>query len=128
MSKSDYLEQKLLNHVLRGIPYSAPPAVYMALYAVNPPTDAGGGTEVSGGSYTRQTVTFGVPVGDTSSNSADVLYPVATVDWGNIVAFGIFDAAVAGNLLHHALLTAPRNILATDQLRFPAGSISISES
>ena len=54
---SDYLENALLNHVFRGVAYTAPTAIYLALYTSDP-TDANTGTEVSSGGYARQQVTF----------------------------------------------------------------------
>jgi hypothetical protein len=126
MAKSDYLEVNILNHVLRATPYTAPAAVYLAAYTVAP-TDAGGGTEVAGGSYTRQTVTFGVPTGNQVSNSADVLFPIATANWGTIVHFGIFDAPAAGNLLYHTALAAARTIESGDQLRVPTAQLIVAE-
>jgi hypothetical protein len=127
MAKSDYLRDNLLNHTLRNTPYTAPTTVYLAAYTV-PPTSAGGGTEVSGGSYVRQTVTFAAPSGGQVVNDAEVLYPIATLDWGTIVAVGIFDAAVAGNFLRFTSLGTPKIINATDQLRFPAGTLVINET
>ena len=47
---SDYLEDKVLDHVFGGTAYTAPSTLYVALYTVAP-TDTGGGTEVSGGGY-----------------------------------------------------------------------------
>lgn len=126
MGKSDYLEVNLLNHVLRATPYTAPAAVYLAVFTVAP-TEAGGGTEVSGGSYTRQTVTFGAPAGNQVSNSADVLFPLATADWGTLVHFGIFDAPVGGNLLYDTAFAAQRTIESGDQLRIPTGQLVVAE-
>jgi len=48
--KSDYLENKVLDHVLRNTSYTPPATVYLGLFTANP-TDAGGGTEVSGNAY-----------------------------------------------------------------------------
>jgi len=48
-SKSNYLEDELLDHVLGGADWARPATVYIALYTVTP-GDAGGGTEVTGGS------------------------------------------------------------------------------
>lgn len=129
MAKSDYLEQIILNQVLRGVAYSAPTNVYLALFTVAEDDTGGAGTEVStvGTGYTRQSITFDAPVANEVSNSADVLFPVATLDWGEVLHFGIFDAAVAGNLLYHAPLTASRTILTGDQLRFPAGQLVVGE-
>jgi len=127
MSKSNYLETQVLNHVLRNTAYSAPATVYMAVYTVAP-TETGGGTEVSGNGYVRQPVTFTAPAPDSCSNDADVTFPVATGDWGIIVAFGIFDAASAGNLLYYANLTASRDILTSDQFRVPSGQLIVTEN
>jgi len=126
MSKTNYLEANILNHVLRATAYSSPSAVYVALFTVAP-TESGGGTEVSGGSYARQTVTFSAPAPDSVSNTADVTFPVATAAWGDIVAFAIMDQPSGGNMLYFANLTAPRTIGISDQFRFPAGQLVVTE-
>lgn len=129
MAKSDFLEVNLLNHVLRNVAYSSPAAVYLALFTVAP-TDAGGGTEVTGGAYVRQSVTFGAPgtpAQNQVTNTADVSFPVATADWGTVQHFAIFDASSSGNMLYHAALTASRTILTGDQFRFPAGQLIVGE-
>lgn len=127
MAKSDYLKVNLLNEILRAIAFTAPGAVYLAAYTVAP-TDAGGGTEVSGGAYARQTISFGAPAGNQVANSADILFPIATASWGTIVHFGIFDAPSAGNLLYHTALAASRTIGIGDQLRVPTGQLIAAES
>ena len=126
MSKTNYLETALLNHVLRATPYTAPATVYVALYTVAP-DDTGGGTEVSGGSYARQAVTFTAPSPDSISNTADVTFPVATADWGTIVAFALMDASTGGNALYYANLTASRTVLTSDQFKFPTGQLVVTE-
>lgn len=126
MSKTNYLETQILNHVLRATPYSAPSTVYVALFT-SAPGEAGGGTEVTGGSYTRQSVTFTSPAPDTVMNTSDVNFPVATADWGTIVAFAIMDQASAGNMLYFANLSASRTVLTNDQFRFPTGQLSVNE-
>lgn len=126
MSKSNFLDTQLLNHVLRATPYSAPSTIYVALYTAAP-TPSTSGTEVTGGSYARQPSTFTAPAPDTVTNLADVNFPTATVDWGTIVAFALCDAASAGNILYFANLAASRTVLTGDQFRFPAGQLAISE-
>lgn len=126
MAKSDYLKVNLLNFILRATAFTGPGSVYLAAYTVAP-TDAGGGVEVSGGAYTRQTVTFGAPWGDRVANSADILFPMATASWGTVVHFGLFDAPAAGNLLYHTPLTAPRTIGVSDQLRIPVAQLIVAE-
>jgi hypothetical protein len=127
MAKSDYLAVNLLNHVLRATSFAAPAAVYLAAYTTAP-TNAGGGAEVSGGAYTRQTLTLGSPAANQVANVGDVLFPMATASWGTVVHFGIFDAPASGNLLYHTALSAPRTIAIGDQLRVPANQLILSES
>lgn len=126
MSKTNFLETALLNHVLRATPYSAPATVYVALFTAAP-GETGGGTEVSGGAYARQSVTFTAPSPDSVSNTADVTFPTATANWGTIVAFAIMDAPTGGNMLYFANLTASRTVLTNDQFRFPTGQLIVTE-
>lgn len=123
-SFSDYLENKVLAHVFGGSAYTAPATLYLALYTVAP-TDAGGGTEVSGGSYARQTCAFTV-TGNLATNTAAVEWPVATGTWGTVVAVGVLDASTAGNLLAYGTLTASKTIASGDVLRIPAGDLDIT--
>lgn len=124
MSFSNYLEDAVLNHVFGGSSYSAPGTLYVALYTVAP-SDTGGGTEVSGGSYARQTGAFSVSSG-TASNSSAIEYPTATADYGTVVAMGIFDASTSGNLLAYGTLTTNKNVSTGDVLRFNASAIDIT--
>lgn len=92
--------------------------VYLALYTSNP-TGADTGTEVSGGGYARQPITFSAPALEggkqTIKNSAKVEFPVAEGDWGTITHIGIRTAATGGDLIAYAALTNPRTILAGDR-------------
>lgn len=123
-SFSDYTEDAVLNHLFRNVALPAPGAVYLALYTAAP-TDAGGGTQVSGSGYARQAVTFGAPSGGEISNSAPVAFTAAGGAFGSVVAVGIFDAATAGNLLAWAPIT-PASIGDGDTLNFAVGDIDIS--
>jgi cyclopropane fatty-acyl-phospholipid synthase-like methyltransferase len=124
---SDYLEDKVLDHVFGGSAYTAPSTLYVALYTVAP-TDTGGGTEVSGGAYARQTATFSVSGTDptTASNTAAIEYPTATADYGTVVAVGVFDALTSGNLLAYANLTASKVVSSGDIFRFNTGDLDIT--
>ena len=97
-SFSDYLEDAVLDHIFRNTALTSPSAVYMALYTVTP-SDAGGGTEVSGAGYSRQAITFGAASGGAMSNTAAVSFTASGGSFGTVVAVGIFDASSAGNLL-----------------------------
>lgn len=121
---SNYLENKVLLHVFGATAYTAPTTLYLALYTVAP-DDTGGGTEVSGTSYARQTVAFTV-VNDTASNTSAVEFPTAGSSWGTVVAVGIFDASTSGNLLAYGNLTSSKTIASGDVFRVPAGDLDIT--
>ena len=124
MSFSDYLETKVLDHVFGGTAYTAPATLYVALFTAAP-SDSGGGTEVSGGAYARQTIAF-TTSGDTTSNTAAVEFPTATANYGLVTHVGIYDASTAGNLMAWAALTSPKNIETGDVFRIPAGDLDIT--
>ena len=124
---SDYLEDKVLDHVFGGNAYSAPSTLYVALYTVAP-TDTGGGTEVSGGGYVRQSSAFTVSGTNptTASNTAAIEYPTATANYGTVVAVGIFDASSSGNLLAYANLTTSKVVSTGDVFRFNTGDLDVT--
>lgn len=126
-AKSDYLENKVLDHVLRNTAYAQPATVYASLFTVAP-TDAGGGTEVVGGGYVRKPITFGAAAGGSASNTVIVDFGTASAAWGTVVAVGIHDAAAAGNLLYWGLLTTNRTINAGDAATFPVGNLVVAEA
>ena len=122
---SDYLELKILEHTLGITAYTQPTTVYLALFTTDP-TDAGTGTEVSGGSYARQSISWNTPASGAVTNSADVTFPQATADYGVVSHIGIFDASTAGNLLYHGALSASKSVTTNDTFIVEAGDLSIS--
>lgn len=122
---SNYLENALINATLRNTSYTSPSTVYVALFTSDP-TDAGSGTECSGGAYARQSATFGAPSNGASSISADVEFPQATGSWGTITHFGIFDASSSGNLLYHGALTASKTIATGDVLKITSSNLTVT--
>lgn len=142
-SKSDYLENKLIDHIFRGQAFTAPTTVYIGLLTAAP-SDAGGGTEVSGGSYARVAVTCSLAnfagtqsagsttassgTGGATSNNASITFPAPTANWGTVTHFGVYDASSAGNLLYWGALTTGKTINSGDAApSFPAGTLNISE-
>ena len=126
---SDYAEAKILNRMLNAQTdsnWAAITVVYIALYTAAP-SDSGGGTEVSGGSYARKDVTAGFTVsGGSASNTSDITFVTATGNWGTITHVGIFDASSAGNLLFWGALTASRAVNSGGQAKFLAGDLAIT--
>ena len=124
---SDFLENALLNATLNGTTYTSPAAVYVALFTTDP-TDAGSGTEVSGGSYARKAATFGTASGTSGSisNDAAVEFDQATGNWGTISHIGIYDAVSSGNLLYHTVLDASKAIDTGDIFKIAIGSLTVT--
>lgn len=122
---SNYLENALVNATLRNTAYTSPTTVYVGLFTTDP-TDAGSGTEVSGGSYVRQSATFAAPSNGASSTSADVTFPQATANWGTVTHFGVYDASTAGNLLYHGALTTSKTIETGDVFKISSGNLTVT--
>ena len=122
---SDYLENKLIDQVFRNQAYSFPSTLYVGLFTAAP-SDTGGGTEVSSGSYARVSVacslanwagtqaaastTASSGTSGTTSNNVSVTFPARTANWGVITHVGIFDAATNGNLLIWGALTINKTV------------------
>ena len=138
---SDYLENKLVDYVLRGQAFTAPATVYVGLLTAAP-SDTGGGTEVSGNAYARVAVTSSLAnwagtqaaastvassgTGGTTSNNAVITFPTPTpAGWGVVTHFAVYDAASAGNLLFYAALTVSKTINVGDAVSFVAAALSL---
>ena len=122
---SNYLENALINATLRNTSYTSPSAVYISLHTADP-TDAGTGTEVSGGSYARQSATFGAPSNGVSTTTADISFPQASGSWGTIGWIGIWDASTSGNMLYHTALDVSKAIDTGDIFKIAAGSLTVT--
>ena len=120
---SNYLENKILDHFLGTTAYTKPTTVYVALYTAAP-SDAGGGTEATGGSYARQVSTFSAASGGATSNATNVDF--ASMPASTIVAIGVHDALTAGNLLVWGTLSSNKALDAGDTLRIATGDLDIS--
>lgn len=121
MSYSDYLEDEIQDHIHGVGSFTAPAGTYLALFSVAP-TDAGGGTELTGNNYSRQSITFGASSGGLSSNTNTVTFTASGGDWSQAVAAAIFDASTAGNMLEWNTIT---NVTVTDgsSLEYGVGDI-----
>src|SRR3990167_6609668 len=137
---TDYAENKLIDHLFRAATFTKPTTLYIALFTAAP-TDAGGGTEVTGGSYARQALnpsdtnwyatqggTTGASsgTGGATSNALEVSFQQATANWGTIVAAAIFDASTSGNMLFWGNLASSKIINSGDQFRIAAGDFDVT--
>ena len=134
---SDFLENKFIDWFFRaqaiGITGASaaagtgPTTLYVSLFTAAP-SDSGGGTEVTGGSYARVAVTSGMGAsgwagtqsagsttassgtGGVTSNNGAITFPAPSANWGVCSHFGIHDASTSGNLLFHGALSASKTV------------------
>tara|TARA_R100000951_G_scaffold51681_1_gene43574 strand:- start:254 stop:646 length:393 start_codon:yes stop_codon:yes gene_type:complete len=123
---SDYLEVKLLNLTLNGTAFTAVNNPYVSLHTADP-TDAGTGTEVSGGSYARTAASFATASGTSGlvATDADVTFPTATGTWGVVGWIGLWDASTGGNMLYHTALDATKTVDAGDIFKITTGNLTV---
>jgi len=131
---SDYLEDKLLDHVLTSTGYASPNAsLYLALFTSSGGLEnntAGSQTEIStsGSAYARQSIAFGSASSGSSSNSATVTFPAATANWGTVSHVAITDNSTAGsgNILFYGAVTTSKTIESGDTFQVSSGNLTIS--
>ena len=136
---SDFLENKVLDHVLRysTAPYTAPSTLYLALFvntSGNAATNLEAGTltdevATSGSTaYARKAITFGAASTGTSTSSATVTFDTATASWGTITHVAIMDGATrgAGNVLFWGAVTTSKTIDTGDTFQVTSGNLTIS--
>jgi hypothetical protein len=127
MAFTNFLEDKVMDHVFGSGSYTKPSNLYLGLFTAAP-GEAGGGTEVSGGDYARQAIAFTIS-GDAptqAANTSAVEFPTATASWGEVTHVAVFDAATSGNMLAYAELTASKTIGDGDVFRVPATNLVIT--
>lgn len=123
---SNYAEKLLLDWMMTAGSATRPTAWYVALYTAAP-SDSGGGTEVTGSGYSRQSITFDAAAtpGGTTSNNNLVSFTASGGDFGTVSHIGIFDASTSGNLLWHGAMTASKSVSDGETLEFSVGNIDL---
>lgn len=127
-----YLEEKILDHVLAGVAYPPPAAHFVSLHTAAPSATGTPSNEVSGGSYSRQVATFGQSALAsgvyTAANSGNIAFtgmPAVTV-----VAVAIYDGpnAATGNLLFYGTLASSVIVAAGGTFVINTGSLTVTIS
>lgn len=133
---SNYLENALLDHVLKNTAFSQPANLYLALFlntSGNAATNLEAGTltdEVSdsGTAYTRKAVSFNAASSGTADTAATVTFDAATANWGTITHVAVMDGSSVGsdNVLFWGAVTTPKTIETGDTFQVTAGNLTIS--
>jgi hypothetical protein len=128
---SNYLENKVLDHVLTATSYSAPSTRYLALFTGSAASNLEAGTltdevSTSGTAYAREAVTFAAASGGQSATNATVTFDAATASWGTITHVAVMDAATSGNVLFYGAVTTSKTIDSGDTFQVTSGNLTIS--
>lgn len=132
MSKSNYLENKVLDHVLGGSDFTRPATVYIALSTADPGEAGSGIAEPSGNNYARLAVTnnatnFPAAASGAKSNGTALTFATPSGSWGVVTHVAIFDASSGGNMLYYGALTASQTISSGNEVSFPIGELDFIE-
>ena len=127
---SNYLENKVLDHVLTSTAYTQP-SRYLALFTSDPGETGSlaGEVSTSGGSlYARQAVTFAAASSGTSATNATVTFPTAGASWGTISHVAVVDGSTAGsgNVLFYGAVTTSKTIDSGDTFQVTSGNLTVS--
>lgn len=99
-----FFKNELFDHSLRGLAWTPPVSVWLALFS-DATNDGGGGTELTGNGYARQQITFGAPTDGAGANTGALTFTAAGGAWAPITNCAVYDAATVGNMLLHDTCT-----------------------
>lgn len=130
---STYLREALAHETLRGVAFTAPGEVFLALYTSNP-TAANTGNETTYTNYTR------VSCGATPSSAFSAIDGAGLTQNQNTITFpavggasqvtlthwALFDTVSGGNMLLFGPLTASKTLDPTDVPSFPATALKVT--
>lgn len=102
-SASNYLENKLLDHIFNDSAYSAP-TPYLALCTVVPDDTSTGSTitEANYTGYARKAIAgsdMSAATSGSKTNSAAITFDACTAGSSTVVGWAVCDAATTGNVL-----------------------------
>jgi hypothetical protein len=127
---SDAVENKTLELIVGKTAFTTPTA-YVALFTATP-SDAGGGTECTGGSYARK-ITAGSDWTTASagsiSNAAVITFVTPTGSWGTATHFAIMSSlsgTTGADYAAWAALTTPQAIGSGNLVTFAIGALVIT--
>jgi hypothetical protein len=124
---SDFAEKLLLDWMMTTGTATRPTTWFLALYTAAP-SDSGGGTEVTGNGYARQSLSFAAaatPAGTTSNTNA-VEFTASGGSWGTITHVAIHTASTGGNMLWHGPMATSRTIGDGEKLNFAVGAVALT--
>ena len=106
---SDYLENKLANHVFRNMDFESPQEVWIGLF-YNDPKDHAQAKELVGNGYQRESVNFDTPIDGLMKNSEKIIFHKASSAWVVISHLALFTEKNGGHMLFRGEVSTPVKI------------------
>jgi hypothetical protein len=134
-ASSDYLELKLLDHVLGNTAFTQPANIYVALFTASTNLESNNPSaevSTSGTAYARQAVSFAAAASGSCATDATVTFPVATATYGTVTHIAIVDHVsntnwgTGVNVLFYGALTASKQIDTNDQFIVSSGNLTVT--
>jgi len=130
-SFTDYVENKVLDHITGKTSFTMPTTVAVALFTAAP-SDAGGGTEVANSNNYARKATVGADwqaaASGATQNANAITFNVPSGSWGTVTHFALMDSSTygAGNMLGWSALTTPQAIGSGNTVSFAVGDLDIT--
>jgi hypothetical protein len=130
-SFSNYLENEILDHIFgcTSRNYTSPTNIFVALSTSDPGEAGSGIAEPAGGSYARASTDgadWNTAGSGSVTNAADIAFATATLSWGTITHFALFDLVTGGNMLAYGSLSLSKAVGAGDTAKFVTGDLAIT--
>lgn len=113
---------KIIDMILRNTSFTPATTLYVSLHTADPGNT--GASEVTGGSYARQTITFSAASNKTTTNIADVTF--ANMPATTVTHVGIFSAVSGGTFWWGSALDTQRTTTAGDTFKINAGDFDVA--
>lgn len=129
-AKTDFLEQKVLDHLFGLATWTAPAGLWVGLLTAAADEDGTPTNEATYAGYARVQpagTTKWVRVGSVVSNNGVITHPICTAGSQTVVGVGIWDAETAGNLLLHGTLDVPIGVSSGITVQWAVGALDIEE-
>lgn len=123
---SNYLEGKLLDHTLAGVPYTPPAVRYVSLHTASPGDAASVAAEVAGGGYQRALTQFNTSINGSTSNSNTLAYPNMPAVTVSHIAVWDGPPGAAANMLFHGALASAVIVTAGGTFVINAGGLTVA--
>jgi len=127
---SDYLENKLADHIVGTTSFTMPANVYIALCTAAP-TDVSTGTTITEAAYTSYarveiSTLFAASSGGSAATNAAITFPTATGGSETVTHFALCDASTGGNMLVYGPLDSSLAVSSGITPEVASGSLTVS--